>query len=66
MSDVEVTGARVAPGDLESPLVDLSGLSLETIANLPDSALGIALRRIHEAAEGADDLFNTDYKQEAA
>jgi FXSXX-COOH protein len=48
---------------LVSELVDLSGLSLEAIAELPASVLGLALRRAVEAAERPDDVQSAGYKE---
>lgn len=50
-------------GDLDSPLVDLSGLTLDDIARLPDSVLGTALRAVTDAASRPDGLFTAEYKE---
>lgn len=64
MGDSElIEPATTAREDLESPLIDLSELTLDAIAGLRESVLGGALRRVQEAAGRADDLFITDYDQ---
>ncbi|MFC6086392.1 hypothetical protein [Sphaerisporangium aureirubrum] len=53
----------IFPDNLASDLVDLSGISLDAVAEMPDSVLASALRRIHlEATEGAGSFFN-DYAE---
>ncbi|MEO3813815.1 FxSxx-COOH cyclophane-containing RiPP peptide [Sphaerisporangium sp. B11E5] len=58
------TGDKGNPPDtLASDLVDLSGISLDALAEMPDSVLASALRRVHrEATEGAGSFFN-DYAE---
>ncbi|MFD7550003.1 MULTISPECIES: hypothetical protein [unclassified Streptomyces] len=48
--------------DLESLLVDLAELPFETVSELPDSALGCALRRLHEAVRTPDRMFASQYQ----
>lgn len=48
--------------DLDSLLVNLSELTFDDVARLPDSALGCALRRLHEAAHTPDRTFAAGYK----
>lgn len=62
MVDLPMTEPAEAPNDLDSPLVDLSGLPFEKIAQLPQSALGFTLRRLHEVAERPDRIFTADYQ----
>ncbi|MGX2998231.1 hypothetical protein JNUCC64_28860 [Streptomyces sp. JNUCC 64] len=50
------------PDEIESLLTDLSALPFETVAELPDSALGCALRRLHEAARTPDRMFASQYQ----
>lgn len=54
-------GAGRAP-DIESPVLDLSGLSPEDVAALPATVLGATLRRVYDGcAEG--DPFVTGHKE---
>lgn len=57
-----MTEPAEALDDLDSPLIDLSGLSFDIIDQLPPSALGFALRRLHEVAERPDLIFTADYQ----
>ncbi|MZD03710.1 FXSXX-COOH protein [Streptomyces sp. SID5785] len=51
----------VAPPDAESPVLDISGLSLEDVATLPPSALGSLLRRLLDARDAGGDAFVTGH-----
>lgn len=43
--------------ELRSDLVDLAGLDLDRLAELPDSALARALRRIRDQVDDSADSF---------
>ena len=48
---------------VESPLVDLTGLALTDLAELPNTVLGEALRSIMESAQNPDDVFTAEHKE---
>lgn len=48
---------------VESPLVDLTGLTLTDLAELPHTVLGEALRSIMESAQNPDDVFTAEHKE---
>lgn len=53
-----------APAEVvESPLVDLSALTLTDVAELPDTVLGTALRAIMEAARNPDAVFTAEHQE---
>ncbi len=49
--------------DVQSPLVDLSALTLADVAELPDTVLGVALRAIMESADNPDAVFTAEHKE---
>lgn len=55
---------RGIPNDtVESPLVDLSGLTLADVAELSGTVLGTALQSIMEAARNPDVFFAIGHKE---
>ncbi|WP_158708474.1 FxSxx-COOH cyclophane-containing RiPP peptide [Streptomyces sp. NRRL S-244] len=62
MTDADAEGADPAPAgpDAESVVLDISGLSPEEVAALPDSVLGALLRRVHDTA---GDPFVTGFSE---
>lgn len=48
---------------VESPLVDLTGLTLTDLAELPNTVLGEALRSIMASAQNPDDVFTAEHKE---
>jgi hypothetical protein len=58
-----MTDPAMASEDFVSELVDLSGLPLEVIAELPPSVLGNALRQAAESARQTDDVQSAGYQE---